>query len=160
MSSDELFLQEVVATLDRVGLEAIVVGTVAAVLNGAPVMTQDLDLLVRDTPRNREKIAKLSAALRIAAPVEVSELSRALTLLGGALPIDILFDALPGGLSFEALRSRSSRVQIGDSAATVAALADVIASKEAAGRPKDLAQLPILRDTQRIRGALKGGTST
>jgi len=87
-------------------------------------------------------------------------LSRALTLLGGALPIDILFDALPGGLSFEALRSRSSRVQIGDSAATVAALADVIASKEAAGRPKDLAQLPILRDTQRIRGALKGGTST
>jgi len=160
MSSDELFLQEVVAALDRVGLEAIVVGTVAAVLNGAPVMTQDLDLLVRDTPRNREKIAKLSAALRIAAPVEVSELSRALTLLGGALPIDILFDALPGGLSFEALRSRSSRVQIGDSAATVAALADVIASKEAAGRPKDLAQLPILRDTQRIRGALKGGTST
>jgi hypothetical protein len=160
MSSDELFLQEVVAALDRVGLEAIVVGTVAGVLNGAPVMTQDLDLLVRDTPRNREKIAKLSAALRIAAPVEVSELSRALTLLGGALPIDILFDALPGGLSFEALRSRSSRVQIGDSAATVAALADVIASKEAAGRPKDLAQLPILRDTQRIRGALKGGTST
>jgi len=160
MSSDELFLQEVVAALDRVGLEAIVVGTVAGVLNGAPVMTQDLDLLVRDTPRNREKIAKLSAALRIAAPVEVSELSRALTLLGGALPIDILFDALPGGLSFEALRSRSSRVQIGDSAATVAALADVIASKEAAGRPKDLAQLPILRDTQRIRGALKAGTST
>jgi len=160
MSSDELFLQEVVAALDRVGLEAIVVGTVAGVLNGAPVMTQDLDLLVRDTPRNREKIAKLSAALRIAAPVEVSELSRALTLLGGALPIDILFDALPGGLSFEALRSRSSRVQIGDSAATVAALADVIASKEAAGRPKDLAQLPILRDTQRIRGALKGDTST
>jgi len=51
-------------------------------------------------------------------------------------------------------------VQIGDSAATVAALTDVIASKEAAGRPKDLAQLPILRETQRVRGALKGVTST
>ena len=145
MSSDESFLREVMVALDRVGLEALVVGTVAAVLNGAPVMTQDLDLLIRDTPKNREKIGKLSTALQIAAPVEISELSRSLTLLGGALPIDILFDALPGGLTFEALRSRSSRVQIGDSAATVAALTDVIASKEAAGRPKDLAQLPILR---------------
>jgi hypothetical protein len=160
MSSDESFLREVILALDRVGLEALVVGTVAAVLNGAPVMTQDLDLLIRDTPKNREKIGKLSAALQIAAPVEISELSRSLTLLGGALPIDILFDALPGGLTFEALRSRSSRVQIGDSAATVAALTDVIASKEAAGRPKDLAQLPILRETQRVRGALKGVTST
>jgi hypothetical protein len=157
MSSDESFLRDVVAALDRVGLEALVVGSVAAVLNGAPVMTQDLDLLIRDTPKNREKIGKLSAALQIAAPVEVSELSRSLTLLGGALPIDILFDALPGGLTFEALRSRSSRVQIGDSAAIVAALGDVIASKEAAGRPKDVAQLPILRETQRVRGALKGG---
>ncbi len=160
MSSDESFLREVMVALDRVGLEALVVGTVAAVLNGAPVMTQDLDLLIRDTPKNREKIGKLSTALQIAAPVEISELSRSLTLLGGALPIDILFDALPGGLTFEALRSRSSRVQIGDSAATVAALTDVIASKEAAGRPKDLAQLPILRETQRVRGALKGVTST
>jgi len=50
-------------------------------------------------------------------------------------------------------------VQIGDSAATVAALADVIASKQAAGRPKDLAQLPILRQTERVRAALKGGKS-
>ena len=156
MSSDEIFLRDVMHALDRVGLEALVVGTVAAVLNGAPVMTQDLDLLVRDTPKNREKLARLAAALKIAAPVEVSEPSRSVTLLGGALPIDILFDALPGGLTFEALRSRGSRVQIGDATATVAALSDVIASKEAAGRPKDLAQLPILRDTQRVRGALKG----
>src|SRR5713101_7242806 len=65
MSSDESVLQDVVAALHRVGLEAIVVGTVAGVLNGAPVMTQDLDLLVRDTPKNREKIGKLSAALRL-----------------------------------------------------------------------------------------------
>jgi Nucleotidyl transferase of unknown function (DUF2204) len=158
MSSDETFLREVMLALDRVGLEALVVGTVAAVLNGAPVMTQDLDLLVRDTPKNREKLARLAAELQIAAPVEVSELSRSVTLIGGALPIDILFDALPGGLTFEALRSRSSRVQIGDGAATVASLEDVIASKEAADRPKDLAQLPILRDTQRVRGALKGGS--
>lgn len=154
MSSDEAFLRDVIAALDRVGLEALVVGSVAAVLNGAPVMTQDLDLLIRDTPKNREKVGKLAAVLQTAAPVEVSELSRSMTLLGGALPIDILFDSLPGGLTFETLRSRSSRVQVGDRSAIVAALEDVIASKEAAGRPKDRAQLPILRETERVRAAL------
>lgn len=39
-------------------------------------------------------------------------------------------------------------------AVLVAALADVIASKEAADRPKDRAQLRILRDTLKVKGAL------
>jgi hypothetical protein len=45
-------------------------------------------------------------------------------------------------------------VALGDADAVVASLEDVIASKEAAGRPKDLAHLQILRDTLRIRAAL------
>jgi hypothetical protein len=36
----------------------------------------------------------------------------------------------------------------------VAALEDVIRTKEAAGRPKDLAHLPILKDTLRVRQEL------
>jgi hypothetical protein len=38
-------------------------GSVAAVLQGAPVTTQDLDLLVRDTPTNRQKIEELGDRL-------------------------------------------------------------------------------------------------
>jgi len=41
MSSDETFLRDVMRALDRVGLEALVVGSVAAVLNGAPIMTHE-----------------------------------------------------------------------------------------------------------------------
>jgi hypothetical protein len=62
MSSDEAFLELLLQALHDSGLEAIVVGTVAAVLQGAPIMTQDVDLLIRDTARNRGKLDKLCAA--------------------------------------------------------------------------------------------------
>jgi hypothetical protein len=69
--------------------------------------------------------------------------------------VDVLFDEISGKLRFEALRSRSVKIPLGSLEAVVAVLEDVIASKEAAGRPKDLAQLPILRDTLRVRKALE-----
>jgi len=35
------------------------VGSVAALLQGAPITTEDMDILVRDTPKNREKLHQL-----------------------------------------------------------------------------------------------------
>lgn len=154
MSPDETFVGELLDALDAASLEAIVVGMAAAALQGAPVMTQDVDILIRDTPANRKKLDSVCRRLGTAEPIEVSPLSRTLTLLGRPVSVDILFDELAGGLTFESLRSRGVRVNIGDRVALVASLADVIASKEAAGRPKDLAQLPILRDTLRVITAI------
>jgi predicted nucleotidyltransferase len=154
MHPDELFVAELLRALATVQLEAIVVGSTAAALQGAPVMTQDIDLLVRDTERNREKLRQLATLLGTGAPIEQSPLSRTITLLGAAVAVDILFDDLPGRLTFEALRSRAKRVAIGSLEALVASLEDIIASKEACARPKDLAQLPILRDTLRVIRAL------
>jgi hypothetical protein len=154
MSSDELFLVRLLKALDASALEAIVVGTTAAVLQGAPVMTQDVDLLIRDTVKNREKIPLLCQFLGEARAVEVSPLSKTITLLGPEVPVDLLFDTIPGDLTFESIRARSTRVQIGDQVAIVAALEDVIVSKRAAGRPKDLAQLPVLEDTLKTKLAM------
>jgi len=53
------------------------------------------------------------------------------------------------------LRARSARIDLGSAFAVVASLEDIIASKEAAGRPKDIAQLPILKDTLQVLRALK-----
>ncbi|MDB4913049.1 MAG: hypothetical protein JWM95_693 [Gemmatimonadetes bacterium] len=75
-------------------------------------------------------------------------------MIGGDIPVDVLFDRLPGSRSFEDVRTRSVTVALGDADAVVASLEDIIASKEAAGRPKDLAHLQILRDTLRIRAVL------
>lgn len=108
MSPDERFLVMLLGVLKDVGLEVVVVGSTAAVLQGAPVMTHDVDLLIGDTPRNREKLVELCRALG-AHPMEVSPLSSVRTLVGADIPIDILFDSLPGALQFEALSSRVVR---------------------------------------------------
>jgi len=155
MSSDEAFVEEVLAALGDCGLEAIVVGSVAALLQGVPIATEDMDILVRDTPGNREKLKRLEERLGRRA-VQLSPLSNTLRIATPSAHVDILFDQLSGELRFESLRSRCLKLTLGKRVASVATLEDVIASKEAAGRPKDLAQLPILRDTLRVRRALQG----
>jgi hypothetical protein len=154
VSSDEAFVLAVLAACKKVRLEVIVVGSVAGLLQGSPVATQDLDLLVRDTPANRRKIQALGTTLG-ARPVPISELSSALRIPLPTAAVDLLFDRLPGNLTFQALRARSLRIALGEQVAHVARLEDVIASKEAAGRPKDLAQLPMLRESLRVSRALK-----
>ena len=49
--------------------------------------------------------------------------------------------------SFDALRGRASTVRFGEHELLVAALRDIIRSKESAGRDQDLAVLLILRRT-------------
>ena len=154
MSPDEVFLVRLLTALDAVRLEYVVVGMAAAALQGAPIMTQDVDLLVRDTPLSRSRIDDLAKLIGAGRPILVSDLSTTLSLIGGDVPVDVLFDRLPGGRSFEALRARAVTIQLGERAAVVASISDIIASKEAAGRPKDLAHLAILRETERIREAL------
>jgi len=150
MSPDEAFVVTILHALASTQLEAIIVGNAAAAILGVPVTTQDIDLLVRDTPSNREKIDKFCAALGAARPVAISELTTAQTILGAAWPVDLLFDRLIGGLEFASVRSRSRAIVIGDVTATVASLEDIIRSKEVANRPKDQAVLPLLRDALRV----------
>jgi hypothetical protein len=62
-------------------------------------------------------------------------------IFGTYVPIDILFDKIAGaGNSFTSIRSRAHPEVVGTGILTVASLADIIKSKKAAGRPKDLAR--------------------
>jgi hypothetical protein len=158
MSPDESFVAELARALKAVALEAIVVGSGGAALLGAPVLTQDIDILVRDTPRNRRKLGALCQALG-ASLVEISPLTGSRRLVGLRVGIDVLFDEIAGGLRFESLRSRAQKIALPNAQVTVASLADIVASKAAAGRPKDLAQLPILRDTLKVIQARTGTAS-
>jgi hypothetical protein len=151
ISKDDRFLSDLATELRRVGLEAIVVGNTASILNDAPVLTQDVDLLIRDTQRNRRKLNLLVAALG-GTLIPIADKTR--RILGTRVPIDILFDKISGaGGSFAAVLSRSHQEVVGNDILTVASLADIIKSKRAAGRPKDLAVLPILETTLKIRRA-------
>jgi hypothetical protein len=154
-SQDEIFLAKLSRALRKTNLEAIVVGNMASILNDAPVLTQDVDLLVRDTPLNRKKLKQLATALGGAGPGPVSGLTSTEHIYGADLPIDILYEKMAGRLKFASVKSRARVHVVGGKGEVllVAALADVIKSKTAAGRPKDVAVLPILRETLRARRA-------
>lgn len=63
--------------------------------------------------------------------------------------------AMHGIRSFESLRAKSERLTFnGGWSVVVASLPDIIKSKRAAGRPKDIAVLPELEATQREREAV------
>jgi hypothetical protein len=137
-------------------LEAIVIGNSAGMLNGAPVTTQDIDLFVRDTKANRRKLAVFAEEIGGSSPRPVSELGNVQYIEGDlAVPVEIRFDRIAGGLTFSSVRSRAQLVAIGDEKLAVAHLADVIRSKQAANRPKDRAVLPILRDTMAVKKKLE-----
>jgi len=72
-----------------------------------------------------------------------------------AVPVEIHFDRIAGGLTFSAVRSRAQLVRVGDEKLAVADLGDIIRSKQAADRPKDRAVLPILRDTMAVKRKLE-----
>jgi hypothetical protein len=136
-------------------LEAVLIGNSASMLNGAPVTTQDIDLLIRDTKINRRKLARFAEEIG-GSPMPVSGLSKVEVIEGDlAVPVEIHFDRISGGLTFSAVRSRAQMVTVGDEKLAVATLADVIRSKEAANRPKDRAVMPILRDTMAVKRKLE-----
>ncbi len=158
MSSDvsEDTLLALARALRVTRLDAIVIGNVASMLNGAPVTTQDIDLLVRDTKVNRRRLTRFAGEIGGSAPQPVSDLSRVEWIESRlAVPIEIHFDRISGGLTFSSIRSRARLVPIADEKLRVAALSDVIRSKQAAGRKKDRAVLPILREALAVRNKLE-----
>lgn len=72
------------------------------------------------------------------------------------MPVEIHYDRISGGLTFSALRSRAQLVLVGREKLLVAALADIIRSKQAAARPRDRAVLPMLRATLAVKRKLEG----
>ena len=131
-----------------------------AAASGAPVVTRDLDIAPERTPRNLVRLAaalrELDARLRTVAdatgvPFVIDEVTLAgadlWTLVTRAGELDLVFEPA-GTRGFDDLRRDASRLDVGEGVSVlVASLADVVRSKEASARPKDLAQLPLLRQT-------------
>lgn len=142
----------------------VVVGGVAARLRGAPLLTQDVDITPEPTEVNMDRLAaaleEMTARLRSASEPEGVEFpfdadlieSKPLwTLTTKYGDLDLVVE--PAGFDgFDHLAEGASPLRVAtqpDLYVEVASLSDVIASKEAAGREKDLAALPLLRTTLR-----------
>lgn len=161
-----LDIDRLLTTLERHHVDFLLVGGVAAIAYGAVRPTEDFDCLAR---RTSENLARLSAAMReLNARLRVAGLTDA---EAAALPTQLSADTLgrmeistwrtdagdfdvltdiPAGdgnrLRYDELVGRASVQDVNGLAVRVAALDDVIASKEWADRPKDRRALPELRE--------------
>lgn len=145
-------LERIGRALEAARLPAVLVGNAAAALQGAPVTTLDFDFMFRKTPTNLRKlrlVAKAMGAVIFKPYYPASDLFR---VVNDQLGLQVDFMAkLDGVRSFEGLRARALRVELGRTTLLVADLADVVRSKRAANRPRDRAVLPVLEATLRER---------
>lgn len=128
------------------GVEFLVVGLAAAALQGAPAVTQDIDLWFCDLSDPALKRALRRAGASYIPP----SLQKPPLLAGGDA---VLFDVvvkMDGLGSFAQEARRALRVPVGAVEVRVLPLARIIASKKAADRPKDRAILPALEDAWRV----------
>ncbi len=144
----EPILKLVVRAMSECGLEAILVGNAAAALQGAPVTTLDFDFMFRKTPTNLRKLKALAGLLSgtILTPYYPASQLYRLVVEDRGIQLDFM-PVLHGIKSYESLRSRAVRETFGGHPILVADLRDVIRSKKALGRPRDLAVLEILERT-------------
>lgn len=144
----EPLLNSVITALAEVRLEAILIGNAAAAIHGAPVTTVDFDFMFRATPLNvgkLKKFAKQMDAVILRPYYPASGLYRVMNDDNG-LQVDFM-PAIHGVKSFNSLRSRAEKIQLAGRELWVAHLSDIIASKRAAGRPRDKAVLEVLERT-------------
>jgi hypothetical protein len=127
---------------------------------GAPVVTEDVDVTPATDKANLERLAAALRELRarLRTPIDARGVTLPLdgdllrtadmwTLTTSAGDFDICFTP-SGTRGYPDLRREALRTRVGPGiSVSVASLRDVIRSKEAAGRDKDLAQLPLLRRT-------------
>jgi predicted nucleotidyltransferase len=150
-------LVEILRVLQTNQCEFILVGGVAAVLNGAPIQTYDLDVVYSRNPENIERLLSalesLDAIFRLQPERRLKPSASHLTgsghlnLITRNGPLDLLA-TLGRGLAYEDLLAHSSEMDIGVAALIrVLNLEMIIALKEELGGPKDQAVLPVLRQT-------------
>lgn len=140
-------------------IEFILVGGLSAVLNGAPIHTQDVDVVHRRDPENLQRLMhtlkQLDAVYRhdpdrnlrpSLGHLASTGHHNLVTRLGW---LDIL-GTIGSSQSYEDLLPHTHRLTIADDLTIqVLDLTAYIALKESLGQPKDLAVLPVLRQTLR-----------
>ncbi len=149
--------EAILEVLRRHGVDFILIGGFAAVAQGSPIPTKDVDITPEQDPEN---FARLSAALtELDAKVraegveplpfvhDADSLAAApvwnLTTTFGDLDISLMPTGTRG---YEDLRRDAVEVEIRGIPVLLASLADIVRSKGAAGRDKDRRALPVLRE--------------
>jgi hypothetical protein len=142
LSETELRLLE---SLLRHKIRFMVVGLSAAALQGAPVVTEDVDLWFDNLsdPKLMQALVQVGAAY-------IPPFGHNPPMLGGAGsdPFDIAI-RMSGLDDFAVEWERAVEIKVGRLRLKVLPLERILASKQAANRPKDQRVIPVLQNTLR-----------
>lgn len=137
--------REVAQVFAKHRVRYLFIGKGGAIILGYPAATQDVDIFPEKNPDNGQRIVKALQELHFELDPQTSE--KIVTgvdfvqLKNGPFDLDLVF--APDGIeSFEGAVSRSITLD----QFPVANIRDIISSKRAAGREKDLIELPLLED--------------
>lgn len=139
---------EMLSALSEAGAEFLVVGAHALAAHGIARATGDLDIWVKPTKENAERVMR--ALMAFGAPLmdlTLDDLTKTDTVFQiGVEPSRV--DILSGisGVGFDEARSRRIVLDIEGVTVPVLSRADFITNKRASGRPKDLLDLELLGD--------------
>ena len=149
--------EAILRALQEREVDYVLIGGLAASLHGSPHVTTDVDVTPSRSPQNLERLAR--ALVQLGARVRSEDAPDGLafdftprTLAQTPMlnlttrygDLDLSFEPA-GTRGYDDLVRDSLAIDIRDTRVVVASLADVIRSKEAAGREKDRLQLPTLR---------------
>ncbi|OGD15960.1 MAG: hypothetical protein A2W20_04965 [Candidatus Aminicenantes bacterium RBG_16_66_30] len=132
------FLRE----LRRQGVDYMIVGAAAAALQGAPIVTQDIDLWFRDfgDPGLRKALAKVGGVIVPSIGLHPP------TFAGGAVELFDVVLTMHGLGTFDEEKKHTILVDLGRLPVRILSLDRIIKSKETVGRTKDILTLPVLKD--------------
>jgi hypothetical protein len=152
--------REILTVLCKHHVEFVVVGGIAAVLDGAPYTTYDVDVVHRRTADNIKRLLtaleELGARYRSRPDLapEAGHLASAghQLLRTAAGPLDVLGE-IEGGLDYDALLASARPVAISANVVVqVPTLDALIRIKEGSDNPKDQLQLALLKTVKERRG--------
>lgn len=142
-------LKELIRLFQSHGVEFLVVGAHALAFHARPRFTEDLDLLLRRTDENaaRARLAldEFGFALTDEAEAKLAQDPRGLIVLGRK-PNQVDLLNFLDGVEFESAWSRKVPGLLAESQVFYLSFEDYVATKRAAGRPKDVDDLNRLRE--------------
>jgi hypothetical protein len=153
--------RRILETFARHGVEYVVVGGLGGALHGSPISTDDVDIVPALKKTNLDALASAlnemnSRILSSKAPEEIQvqftarDLRkwivdfRLLSLMTDYGRVDLIHR--PGGTGgYQDVAANAEEMDLGGVTIRVAAIEDIIRSKQAVARERDLEQLPTLR---------------
>lgn len=161
MDSPPSALTILLAELAASGAEFVLVGALAAVAQGAPLMTQDIDIVHRRTEENVDVLLSFLSSLRghyrgrtgpAMSPARAALLGTGRHLLMTDLgPLDVL-GAIEGGRAFDDLMPHAVKIEVAGRNVQVLSLETLLELKRHATSNKAKMTFAILQETLRRMG--------